>query len=191
MERAFLFIMRRSSLRTETISCDGQPTSLPIVPQETAFEKQRGVSMVETRDGFCQVHIDDLGLPLAQRRLEVLNAIATAKVGIDFLKMTPSGISFLVPESLSICVEETLQALGVHHSVRGDRSIVMVHAVNIRDEEGLIAGIVSRVIAVGGQIDHIGDGHDRLLLVLHREHAERISADLRQSWSDGKLGTIS
>jgi aspartokinase len=179
--------MRRSSPRTETLNCDGLPTNPPPLVHETAFEKQRGVSKVETRQGFCQVHIDDLGEPLEKRRLDVLGAIANANIGIDFLKMTPSGISFLVPQSLSDIVESTLQSLGVHHSVRGDRSIVLVHAVNIRDEEGLIAGIVSRVIGNGGQIDHIGDGHDHLLLVLHRQHAESISADLRRSWLEGKL----
>jgi aspartokinase len=147
------------------------------------------VSKVETREGFCQVHIDDLGEPLALRRLEVLAAIADAHVGIDFLKMTPSGISFVVPQDLSVIVENTLQQLGVHHSVRGDRSIVLIHAVNIRDEEGLIANIVSRVIGSGSQIDHIGDGHDHLLLVLHQHQAENVSADLRKSWLEGKLTT--
>jgi aspartokinase len=183
--------MRRSSPRTETLNCDGLPNDPPGPIQETAFEKQRGVSKVETREGFCQVHIDDLGEPLAKRRLDVLGAIAEANVGIDFLKMTPSGISFVVPQTASVTVETTLQELGVHHSVRSDRSIVLVHAVNIRDEEGLIAGIVSRVIGDGGQIDHIGDGHDHLLLVLHRRQAEKVSADLRQTFLEGKLSHAS
>jgi hypothetical protein len=80
-----------------------------------------------------------------------------------------------------------LQELSVHHSVRGDRSIVMVHAVNIRDEEGLIAEIVSVVIASGAQIDHIGDGYDRVLLVLKTSQAEKISAELSRSWLKGKI----
>lgn len=183
--------MRRTDPRTQTLTCDGLSPAASAQAQETAFEKQRGVSRVEAREGFCQVHIDALGEPLSERRLEVLRAIAGTGVGIDFLKMTPSGISFLVPEDRSAAVETTLTELQVPHTVRGERSIVMIHAVNIRDEEGLIAEIVSSVIANGGQIDHIGDGHDRLLLVLHREQAQRISAEITRVWVRPHPGTRS
>lgn len=42
----------------------------------------------------------------------------------------------------------------------------MVHAVNIRDEEGLIAKIIKAAISTSAHVDHIGDMHDRLLMVV-------------------------
>ncbi|HWD38266.1 MAG TPA: hypothetical protein VG944_05420 [Fimbriimonas sp.] len=177
--------MRRSNNRTETISCDDSPTTPPVAAQETAFEKQRGISRVETRVGFCQVYVGQLSQPLSVHRLAVLRAIASSGISIDFLKLTPSGLSFVVPEGLRTTLVDVLQGLGVQHSTRPDRTIIMVHAVNMRDEEGLIAEIVESAIASGAQIDHIGDGHDHLLLVLSSEHAPQIAAHFEQTLMGG------
>jgi hypothetical protein len=62
--------------------------------------------------------------------------------------------------------------------VRHDRSIVLVHAVSIRDEEGMIAGIVNTAITNGIRIDHVGDMHDRMLMVVQREDADRLASHI-------------
>lgn len=164
----------RRNVRTETLTCDGLPTQESPGFVETAFEKQRGVNRIERRDGFCQVHVSELGQPLMDRRLDVLRAVAHAGISIDFLKLTPSGLSFLVPQDDRVGIERTLTAVAVRFSLRPERSIVLVHAVNMRDEEGLIADIVQSAIASEATIDHIGDGHDRLLLVAGAESVEKI-----------------
>ena len=51
--------------------------------------------------------------------------------------------------------------------------------MNIRDEEGLLAEVVQEAIALGAQIDHVGDGHDRLLLVVGDVDAARIERHFR------------
>jgi len=67
----------------------------------------------------------------------------------------------------------------------------LVHAVNMRDEEGLIAEIVQSAIASEAQIDHIGDGHDRLLLVASAESVEKITAHFARTLGlNGKQGRI-
>jgi len=63
---------------------------------------------------------------------------------------------------------------------------VLVHAVSIRDEEGLIAGIVHTAIALGIRIDHVGDMHDRMLMVVQKEDAERLAAHVRSSSIHGE-----
>jgi aspartokinase len=113
------------------------------------------------------------------RRLAVLEAVANSGLSIDFLKLTPSGMSFVVPQDQDHLLKMALESARVESSVRADRSIVTVHAVNMRDEEGLIAGIVQSAIASGAQIDHIGDGFDRLLLVVSAEHAEKLATVFR------------
>jgi aspartokinase len=147
--------------------------------RETQFEKPRGVSDVEVRHGYSQVHVSRLDGDVMQARLAVLSAVANAGVSIDFLKLTRSGLSFLVDEASSDKVAEALDPLGRRFSVRRDRSIVLVHAVNMRDEEGLIAGIVRDTIATGASIDHIGDMHNRMLLVMPREHVDQVAERLR------------
>ncbi len=150
---------------------------------ETEFEKRRGVSRVEVRNGFAQVHVSRVMEELMPQRLRVLAAVASVGISIDFLKLTPSGMSFLVPEQDANAVESALSPLGVHFSVRHDRSIVLVYAVSIRDEEGLIASIVHAAIEMGIRIDHVGDMHDRMLMVVHKEDADRLAADIQRATS--------
>ena len=146
---------------------------------ETGFEKPRGVSAVETREGYAQVHVSRLAEPLMAERLRVLKAVADAGVSIDFLKLTHSGLSFLVEESRSVEVSHALEPLGVHATIRRGRSVVIVSAVNIRDEEGLIARILQTVIASGVQVDHVSDMHDRILLTVGGGDASRIAEQFR------------
>jgi aspartate kinase len=120
-------------------------------------------------------------------RLRVLAAVAAQGISIDFLKLTPSGLSFLVPEQDANVVEGALQPLSHHFSVRHDRSIVLVHAVSIRDEEGLIARIVHTAIANGIRIDHIGDMHDRMLLVVQKEDATRLASSIQESETQAEI----
>ena len=147
----------------------------------TSFEKPRGVSRVEVRHGFAQVHVSGITGDLTAERLNVLAAVAEAGISLDFLKLTQSGLSFLVPQERSAEVEKCMPRLELHYTVRGGRSIVLVHAVNMRDEEGLIASIVRDTIASGARVNHIGDMHDRMLMVVDAEDADRVAAHFHTS----------
>ena len=143
---------------------------------ETEFEKKRGVSRVEVRHGFAQVHVSRIPVNVMGERLKVLAAVAAVGISIDFLKLTPSGMSFVVPEPVADKLAGAIEPLGIHFSVRHDRSIVLVHAVSIRDGEGMIAGIVNTAITNGIRIDHVGDMHDRMLMVVQKEDGERLAS---------------
>jgi hypothetical protein len=72
-------------------------------------------------------------------------------------------------------VDSALAALGCSYAIKSPRSIVMVHAVNMRDEEGLIARIVSAAIGSGLTLEHLGDMHDRMLIVLESGDARKLA----------------
>lgn len=152
---------------------------------ETAFEKRRGISRVEIRDDFAQVHISQLGGNLAESRLAVLKLVADEGVSIDFVKLTPSGISFMVAGDLAPKIEAVLGTSGTHFSIATRQSIVLVTAVNMRDEEGLLARVVSLAIGTGAPIDHLADMHDQLLVVTNHDGARIISARLTKLMEDG------
>jgi aspartate kinase len=167
---------------TESLSCDVEsPRVAPPISRETEFEKQRGVSRIEVRRGFAQVHISQIQGSLMAGRLNALKAVGDEQISIDFLKLTPSGMSFLVAEERADRVQEILEGIGHHYSVRSGRSIVLVHAVNMRDEEGLISRIVQTVIGTRVNVDHIGDMHDRVLLVVKEQEAEKLAASFKES----------
>lgn len=157
--------------------------------QETAFERPRGVHHIEIRKGFSQVHVAQLD-PSGSDREHVLRAVANAGVSIDFVKLTPGGLSFIVPQLQAPDVTEAL-ADRTGTEIRPDRSIVLVHAVNIRDEEGLIAKIVRVATEAGVDLDHIGDMHDRLLLVVPASDAPRLSSAIQAAQErEGWIGQV-
>ncbi|AIE86712.1 hypothetical protein [Fimbriimonas ginsengisoli] len=159
-----------------------------IVPQvadrETEFEKRRGVSRLEVRHGFAQVHVSQIEGDVMRGRLFVLEAVTNAAISIDFLKLSPSGMSFLVPEDKGEEVERAIEPTGVHFSIHSARSILLVHAVNIRDEEGMIASLVQTLIGTGAEVDHLGDMHDRMLMVLRTEDVERVAERFQETLTE-------
>jgi aspartate kinase len=146
---------------------------------ETDFEKRRGISDVEVRPGFTQVHINDLPDPVSKSRVKVLDAVASAGISLDFLKLTPKGLSFLVPASKTETVKSTMEKFQFQGDLATNRSIILVHAVNMRDEEGMIAQIVRKAITAGVPIDHVTDMHDRMLIVTSDEQALVFQENLR------------
>lgn len=145
---------------------------------QTDFEKPRGVSSVEVRDGFAQAIVEDIEGNVSEGRIAVLAAIAEAGISLDFLKLAPRGLSFLILSNHAAAVAAALGRIGVAFAIHAPRSIVMVHAVNMRDEEGLIARIVSNAIATGMTIEHLGDMHDRMLIVLESDDAKKLAGHL-------------
>jgi aspartokinase len=157
------------------------PRTAPVLLRETAFEKKRGVSKIEVRRGFAQVHVSGITESLVSARLRALKAVGDIGVSIDFLKLTPSGLSFMVPERAADIVRSALEGAEMTADVHSGRSIVLVHAVNMRDEEGLISRVIQAVIGTGTAVDHVGDMHDRLLLVVKEEDAERVARRFEES----------
>jgi aspartokinase len=147
---------------------------------QTDFEKPRGVSRVEVRDGYAQAFVT------AGARLDILRAVSQAGVSIDFLKLAPTSLSFLVPQDRAAALDEALGRIGAKYEIKSPRSVVMVHAVNMRDEEGLIARIVSSAIGTGLTIEHLGDMHDRMLIVLESSDAAKLTQHLRDSLAEAR-----
>lgn len=142
---------------------------------ETEFEKPRGINRVEIRRGYCTVHVKSLEGEINAARVTVLKTIADAQISIDFLKLTQGGLSFVAPESLQSEVAKVLGAAGTQFETKSGRCIVLTYAANMRDEEGLIARVVSEVIGTGVEIDHLGDMHDRVLMVMDADDGERVA----------------
>jgi aspartokinase len=94
-------------------------------------------------------------------------------------------MSFVAAEADQPALEAALK--GTSAEVEGGCCVVIVHAVNMQDEEGLVAKIVSEVIASGENVDHIGDMHDRVLLVASQKTGERLVKKLEKTF--GKEGS--
>ncbi len=174
---------RKTDPRNETIDCAPSKPAAPV--KEIAFEKQRGISQVEVRTGFAQVHVSKLSGDIHSQRLNVLKAVREAAVSVDFLKLTPSGLSFVISENNSSDIEKALGPLNYHCTIRKDRCVVLIHAVNMRDEEGLTAQVVQKAIASGAIVDHISDMHDRMLIVADKKFTSTLQ-ELFQEETHGR-----
>lgn len=145
---------------------EGPPNFAANQIQETAFEKRRGISRVETRPGYAQIYVDPLAEPLAASRLALLREVADEGVSIDFLKLTQSGLSFVVDQESAARVAQRIAKAGFAFEALEDRHIVLVHAENMRDEAGLIADVMKHAIGSGARIEHVTDMHNRMLMVV-------------------------
>lgn len=146
----------------------------------THFEERRGTIRVSVEHGYAHIHVSQL--PAANQaadRLAILSRVAEAFVHVRFPKFTPSGLSFLVLESEAERIAEAIEPTGHHFSVRPSRSVVSVHAANVREEEGLIARIVATLLESGHRVEHIADTHDRLMAVVGSEDVDSILERLR------------
>jgi aspartokinase len=160
----------------------------PATPiAETAFEKRRGIRHVEIRSGYAQVHINQLKEPIADTRLDILQAVGNAEISVDFLKFTPTGVSFMVQDAVAEKTTRILENFGASFSLAANRHIVTVHAVNMRDEQGLIADVMAHAIRSGAKLEHITDMHDRMLIVVAAEESERLKSSLLEL-AQGKNG---
>jgi aspartokinase len=147
---------------------------------ETEFEKKRGINAVEVRRGLTRAYVSDLSEPVFESRLAVLRAVREAGLSIDFLKFAHGAMSFVADENDHDRLRAALSKIKAQVEIEGDCCIVSVHAVNMQDEEGLVARIVSEVIATGEGVDHVGDMHDRLLLVTDTKTGERLAKALAE-----------
>ncbi len=152
---------------------------------ETEFEKKRGINTVELRPGLTRALVSELPEPIMASRLKVLEVVRDAGVSIDFLKFAQGAMSFVAADADHKKLEAALKNVDGKAELEGDCCIVSVHAVNMQDEEGLVARIVSEVIASGEAVDHIGDMHDRLLLVTDSKTGERLAKKLRDRIEKG------
>lgn len=145
---------------------------------ETEFERPRGIHTIEVRNGYTRVSVEPLKEPLAESRMAVLADVARSGISIDFLKLSHRGLSFLVTTLQADQVSDALQEWS-GLTVEKGRSVVIVHAVNMRDEEGLIARIVSQAIRSSASLEHLGDMHDRVFLVVPDEDVAGLESRIR------------
>jgi hypothetical protein len=143
--------------------------------QETAFDLRRGIQPCRLETGYAQVHVSGLPDPVHDQRLAVLELLKRLDVGLFFLRLTPSGLSFLVRDESVDRLEAPLQAQFEHASIKRHRSVVFVKAANIRDEEGLLGGILATALLEGDALEHLGDMHDCVCIAAEHESAERIA----------------
>lgn len=153
-------------------------------PTETSFEKRRGVATVEIREGFAQVQVTGLEGPNSESAIEVLEIIAREGLSIDFLKFTQNGLSFLIPEGDSTRLDAALCREDVANSINHNRHVVIVYAVNMRDEEGLLAHVMRAAISSGVAIEHVTDMHDRMLMVVDSKSSTLLSTSLKALCTD-------
>ena len=158
----------------------------PTMRSQTFFETARGISSVEVAYGQALIVVSGIAEKDAEcGRIEALRALAERGVSLDFLKLSPHGLSFILPEGVAEDAVAALQKSGLDaESVLG-RVIVTVSAPNIRDESGLVAGIAECVVRSGAAIDHVGDMHSSVQIVVDSGNAEAAKEALELLMEEG------
>lgn len=139
------------------------------------FDLPRGLGEPILRDAYAQVLVSFSTHDAARSgRLEALRLIQADGLSIDFLKFTPNGLSFVISADQARQAAASLGGLSAEVKLSEGRSILLIPAVNMRDDEGLLAHVLSEAIQTNAEILHIGDMHDRVLIVTDTEGAKEI-----------------
>ena len=154
----------------------------PFSGAETAFEKARGISDIRVSINWSQVHIEHLTNPVPEHRIRVLEKLKTCSIKIQLLKLNHDGLSFLIKESDREQVSALLSDW--NPAVSPEMCIISIFAVNVRDEEGLIARIIGAAISSGARLEHAADMHDRLLIAARISDADQIITSIRSGLSE-------
>lgn len=177
----------RKNFLTDPISCDfGGGTENNLSSTETSFEKKRGISKIEVRGNLSKVIMGPVREPIVESRLRLLQAIADSGLSIQFSKLTPVGLTFLVANQDTTLLPDICRAEQCPLEIIDGQSMVLVHAVNMRDEEGLIAKLISVAIGSGAPVHHVGDMHDRLMIATTVEGTRQIQEALIREFPGGE-----
>jgi aspartokinase len=146
----------------------------PGMHSQTPRDTPRGVQSVELEEGYALVEVRGLApWEISAKRREALQAIESAGISLDLFKITMDGFSFVVAEPLTDKTQEVLRQAGFQPTVLRDQAILLINTPNVRDADGLLARICSEVISADAEIQHLGDMHTGVMIVLKREEAER------------------
>lgn len=144
------------------------------------FEAPRGVTEVEVSHGFAQVQIW-LGRPdLVLARIEALRVIAEAGISHKYLQLIPDGLALIIRDAQVSQLLEVLKAAKLKFDLNEGRSMILVKAPGIWEEKGMIASVMEAAISAGVEVDHVGDMHDRVYMVVRGEIAEDTAARFRE-----------
>lgn len=147
---------------------------------QTTLETARGISSVETAGGLSLVVVSGVADDEDRKRLlEAMRVLRDADLSLDFLKIAPHGFSFVLSRKEAERAVYALCEAGFEARALHDRTVIVVNAPNIRDESGLVARIAQLVSQAGATIEHVGDMHSSVHVVVESAKAEAAVGLLR------------
>jgi aspartate kinase len=146
---------------------------------QTSFETERGISSVAVSHGFSLVIVSGISELEPKRRLDAFRILKDANVSLDFLKLSPTGFTFILAESDAEKAVGKLCEEGFEANCIPGRTIITVNAANIRDENGLVARIAQTIVRSNATIEQVGDMHSSVQVVVDQKISGAVEAALR------------
>jgi aspartokinase len=154
-------------------------------PEQIQFEAPQGVTEIEVSHGFAQVQFRLERNALATARLSVLKLLSDEGVSHKYLQLTPDGLAMVVKDQQVQKVKDVLAKFSFDYDMNEGRSIILVKAPGIWEKKGMVASIMEAAIDSGVEVDHVGDMHDRMYMVVRGEVAESTAAKFREQLLGG------
>lgn len=146
---------------------------------QTSFETERGISGVSVSRGFSLVIVSGIPEFEPTKRLEAFRVLKDGEISLDFLKLSPTGFTFILAEKDAEKAVAKLCEAGFEANCVPGRAIVTVNAANIRDENGLVARIAQTIVRSNATIEQVGDMHSSVQVVVDEKVADAVEAALR------------
>lgn len=98
---------------------------------------------------------------------EVFKAMAEAEISVDFINISPTGVVYTVPESLTEKAVEILEVLGFHPEVTKGCAKVSAVGAGMSGVPGVASKIVQALTNAGVQILQSADSHTTIWVLVH------------------------
>lgn len=152
----------------------------PIRARRVGFEKERGVLSIEAETGRSFVLVDLSGQGAgASSALQVLSPLAEGGLPIQFLRIHPDCLSFVVAQADLPRVRETLAEAGVPFEASESCAVITVVAPNMRSIPGLMARMGETLFGRAVGVYQMADSHSSVSCVIADEHLADAAEALR------------
>jgi len=98
---------------------------------------------------------------------EVFKAMAEAGISVDFINISPTGVVYTVPESLTEKAVEILEVLGFHPEITKGCAKVSAVGAGMNGVPGVASKIVQALTNAGVQILQSADSHTTIWVLVH------------------------
>lgn len=149
-----------------------------VTTQENNLEKnmlikERPVTGIAYVKNIVQIQIP-LNIGLKQMQSNIFKTLAQAGISVDFIHISPAGLSFTVYEDVAEKAKDLLLTLGYHPHVTYHCAKVSIIGVGMSGVPGIISTIVETLTNLDIQILQSADSHTTIWVLIDR-------ADLSQA----------
>ncbi|MBO8155181.1 MAG: aspartate kinase [Bacillaceae bacterium] len=166
-------------IRVRSTYLENDEGTLVTTSRETENGKDipdRLVTGIAHLTGIAQVKVE-AGKQIRQWPAEIFNAMAEARISVDFINISPTYVTYTVPDHAVSKTVEVLRSLGCEPEIKKNCAKISAVGAGMTGVPGVTAKIVQSLTSKGIDILQSADSHTTIWVLIHeRDVPEAVNA---------------